>query len=145
MTARPFRLTVKVFVTNDEGRCLLLRRSQHSTFFPGQWDLPGGAVDGNETLDEALHREILEETGLTVRIDRVVGAAQAEMPAIRVALLFLEAREVSGEMRLSREHDACQWVTGPQLMEQDISEQVRLGARVYTREKREGEARHDQR
>lgn len=41
------------------------------------YDLPGGAIDGDETEDQALMREFLEETGLTVRpFARIAEAAQ---------------------------------------------------------------------
>jgi 8-oxo-dGTP diphosphatase len=43
---------------------LLLQRSSKETFFPGYYDLPGGKVDFGENPQEAVTRELREETGL---------------------------------------------------------------------------------
>lgn len=41
------------------------------------YDLPGGAIDGDETAEQALVREFVEETGMAVRpVSRIAGAAQ---------------------------------------------------------------------
>lgn len=49
---------------------LLIRRAQEP--LKGQWSLPGGAVELGETLEDAICREVLEETGLIVEpIDTV--------------------------------------------------------------------------
>ena len=53
MARVPFALSVKILVRDDEGRCLLLRRSPSSKNNGGKWDLPGGKVDAGETFEEA--------------------------------------------------------------------------------------------
>jgi 8-oxo-dGTP diphosphatase len=65
---RPF-VGVGAVVVQD-GSVLLVRRRQPP--LAGQWSLPGGAVELGETLEQAVTREILEETGLRVRVGPVV-------------------------------------------------------------------------
>jgi len=50
------------------GRVLVLRNDR------GEWELPGGRLDDGETPEEALRREILEETGLRVTVGALVDA-----------------------------------------------------------------------
>jgi len=57
-------------VVVQDGRVLLVRRRQAP--LAGEWSLPGGAVELGETLEQALTREIVEETGLHVRVGPVV-------------------------------------------------------------------------
>lgn len=48
----------------DKDRVLLIQRG-HAPM-PGEWSLPGGALEVGETLEEGVKREVLEETGLVV-------------------------------------------------------------------------------
>ncbi len=64
-------LTVDGILRNGEGKFLLIRRRNPP--FQGRWALPGGFVDVGETVEAACAREMLEETGLAVTVERLVG------------------------------------------------------------------------
>ncbi len=97
-----------------EGAVLLLRRVPD---FPGLWELPGGSVESGETLGAALAREILEETGLSVRTGLPFHASTFEADAAEggrvtvVAVEYLCEAKSRGPVRLSpSEHDGFAWV-----------------------------------
>lgn len=55
-------------VTNDQGQILLHRRSDNA-----QWSVPGGAMELGESIAQTVVREVKEETGFYVEVDRLVG------------------------------------------------------------------------
>jgi len=62
---------VCVIVKDKEGNVLITRRAKKP--YQGHWVFPGGKVRVGETLKEAAEREILEETGLKIRFEKVSG------------------------------------------------------------------------
>ena len=106
----PFGLVVKALVHNGEGHVLIIRRSAGSLRFAGTWDLPGGKVDPGEPFEAALLREAKEETGLAIALEDVAGATGFSAPSFRAAVLVMEAKALSQDVRLSDEHDAHEWV-----------------------------------
>jgi 8-oxo-dGTP diphosphatase len=98
-------------VIEDRGKILVLQRAPTMPYKPGAWDLPGGHLAANETFEECLAREVAEETGLAIEIDRMLCANKA--PGAYVQLLY--ACRVSGAQRevtlRPHEHSQWRWVT----------------------------------
>tara|TARA_R110001599_G_scaffold292984_2_gene496804 strand:- start:203 stop:601 length:399 start_codon:yes stop_codon:yes gene_type:complete len=86
----------KVVIVDDKNRVLLLKRSNYTKKFSGQWDLPGGHLKSNESLSAGLEREVSEETGLTVSNFKLV--------EIDTNLHFFVSRYNSQPVKLSHEH-----------------------------------------
>ncbi len=62
-----FHLGAKALIQNSSGQLLLLQKNPkkpHHKRVEQLWDLPGGRIQRNELLEEALKREVYEETGL---------------------------------------------------------------------------------
>ena len=132
---KPLALSVKAILLDDEGRCLVLKRSMSSKGNPGKWDFPGGKADPGESFDESLLREIAEETGLTATLLNVAGAAQSETPLKRIVYLFMEASASGYDVSKSDEHDDFTWVHVSELPNIDLAEQFLQFAREYASKK----------
>jgi 8-oxo-dGTP pyrophosphatase MutT (NUDIX family) len=69
-------------------RILLIQRAAHDSM-PNRWEIPGGAVDDNETVVSGLAREVWEESGLEVkRITACVGSGEG----LRAGVVFSTTR-----------------------------------------------------
>jgi len=100
----------------EKQRYLLLRRVASKDFAPGVWECVTGRVDQGEDFEDALHREVREELGVTVRVLCILGtthfyrgAPTAESELLGV--VYLCAVDDTDALRLSSEHDAARWVT----------------------------------
>jgi len=60
-------------IVDDEGRILLVKRSENIRSYPGMWGLVSGYIEWGETVEDALKREAKEEIGVEIEIVRFTG------------------------------------------------------------------------
>ena len=85
---------VAVCVVARAARVVMIRRATDPGY--GLWSLPGGYIDSGEVVEEAAAREVLEETGLEVAVDGLLGLFS--VPGNRVIIAAFTARETGGAL-----------------------------------------------
>ena len=88
------RLAAGVVVSLDE-RILLVRRNHEPMY--GRWSFPSGFVDAGETVEAAAAREVIEETFVEVRIDRLIGVYSE--PGSAIVFVAYAGTATGGEPR----------------------------------------------
>ena len=102
------RQVTSAIIFDDSKKILLEKRSDN-----GHWGLPGGAVDIGESVEDAVIREVLEETGLKVRRIRLVGiysdpknytiASYPDGNVVQGVVICFECEKESGDLQMSSE------------------------------------------
>ena len=101
------KVAAAVLVEQDE-RVLLVRRANEP--FRGLWTLPAGFINGGEDPAEAAARECLEETGLNVRVTRVLDIISGrEHTRGADFIIVYRAEVIDGELKPDDDVDAVEW------------------------------------
>ncbi len=117
-----FGLSVRVLITDEDNKILILKRSTDSKTNPGKWELPGGKVDQGESFDQALIREVSEETGLKIALEHVVGVSEQNLHLIRAVHIIMSGKITEGTLTLSHEHEGYAWVFFENLSEYELAD-----------------------
>lgn len=138
-----YDFTVTIFIVNDAGQVLLVNHPRYNMWIP-----PGGHVELDEDPEQALYKEIQEETGLDVEI--LTGKPDIQSPNVKfiVAPSYMDvhtanaphkhismvyfARAKSSNFILSDEHDELKWFGDAEL--DDPQYDIAPSNKFYARE-----------
>ncbi len=96
----PFRIGVFALIFDEDQRVLLARRRDIDW-----WNLPGGGMEHSETVEQAVRREVREETGLEVEVNYLVGVYSK--PQKQEVVLTFNCRAVGGVLTATEESRTC--------------------------------------
>jgi 8-oxo-dGTP diphosphatase len=97
-------VSVAAVIPDDQGRVLVIQRRDN-----GAWQLPGGILELDESIEDGVRREVQEETGVTVEPIRLTGVYK-NMKLGVVALVF-RTQLVNGTPHPTEESAAVDWWT----------------------------------
>jgi 8-oxo-dGTP diphosphatase len=104
-------VSVAGVVVRADGRILAVQRRDNA-----HWEPPGGVLELDETFEQGVRREVAEETGVTVEVERLTGAYEKLTRGI-VALVF-RCRLVTGEPAPTAEARHVRWLTPNEVRDQ---------------------------
>jgi 8-oxo-dGTP diphosphatase len=121
---------VGAIIRDEAGRMLLILRGHEPS--KGLWSIPGGRIEPGETDEQAVVREVAEETGLRVTCGRLLGTA--ELPGLAGATVVVRdylavlTAECAGPMAVAGDDAAdVRWVTDAEAAAMDARGELTSG------------------
>ncbi len=114
MKNKKFFVGIKGVIEKD-GKVLLIKASQQVEG-RDHWEVPGGRIDADETVEEALLRELLEEVPniMNIKVHKILHAYRVQRDVkddTSLVLIFYKVTaDFDGEPRLSGEHTEYKWL-----------------------------------
>jgi 8-oxo-dGTP pyrophosphatase MutT (NUDIX family) len=110
---KQFNVGIKGVVTRSDGSVLLLKKNQEKPF----WEVPGGRIDNDESIEQTLERELHEELpgSTNIEVKRILCAHRLPHDIAKdlsLMLIYFEVRvDLPDPIEISDEHSEYVWVT----------------------------------
>ncbi|MEE4594123.1 NUDIX domain-containing protein [Streptomyces sp. DSM 41524] len=104
-------MSVAGVIVDDAGRALLIKRRDN-----GKWEPPGGVLEREETIPDALQREVLEETGIKIALPATLTGVYKNMTGLIVSMVF-RCQAIDGTPTTGAETRALRWATRDEITE----------------------------
>ncbi|AEJ18230.1 8-oxo-dGTP diphosphatase MutT [Gracilinema caldarium] len=112
-------IAVTAAVILHDGKVLIAQRALDKKL-AGKWEFPGGKIEPGETPEACLIREIQEELGVTIEVERFFTETEYHYDTEAIRLLAYIARWIDGNFQLTA-HSQIQWVTPSELESYDFA------------------------
>ena len=105
----PYKLIGVAVIWDETGKILIDKRRSGGSF-GGLWEFPGGKKEAGETIEDCIKREVLEELGIEVALEKHLITIEYNYSEIRVKLHVYHCRYLRGILK-AIECDEFRWVT----------------------------------
>ena len=99
---------------NKKGEPIIFATQRGYGSLKGGWEFPGGKIEPDETPQEALKREIMEELDTEIAVGEVIDTIEYDYPDFHLSMDCFWCEVVSGELVL-KEAEAARWLTNEEL------------------------------
>ena len=103
---------VAAIIRDANGRILSTQRGYGE--WKGRWEYPGGKMEGGETPEDALKRDIREELSTEISVDEFFCTVDYDYPAFHLTMHCYLCSMLTGALRLN-EHKAARWLKRDEL------------------------------
>lgn len=110
---------VAALIKNLSGKYLIGKRLAGTR--KERWEFPGGKVKPGENERETLKRELREELGIEVKVERKLGEINFSYPDIEITLVGYICKTSSKEIK-SKDHSSVAWVSLEEIKNYDLCE-----------------------
>lgn len=106
----------KSLIINNKNEFLILKRTNYKKNNTNNlWDLPGGNIDIYEDINDALVREVHEETKITINTKDILSINSGKHPKEEAQVIFVLFRtkdfDIEDKITLSKEHSDFKWIS----------------------------------
>jgi 8-oxo-dGTP diphosphatase len=123
-TNHPDIVKVTAAILVKDSRILIARRGLDDRL-AAKWEFPGGKIEGHETPEQCLKREMKEEFDIDVSVGEYLGSSVYHYDHISIELLAYRTSWESGEIHL-KAHDDFKWISLEQFSEFDFAPADRI-------------------
>ena len=108
-------VAVGAVIFNNEGKVLLVKRKNPPN--KGSWAIPGGKVKYGETLEEAVKREIKEETNLDVKVKEPLAIVEIIKEGFHYVIIDFICEIIGGEVKASSDAEEAKFFSIEEIKE----------------------------
>lgn len=104
-------------------KILLCKRTEEEHGYKDTWSIPGGGCEIDESIEEALHREILEELGCKIKWMKYFKSYHMKFSEKHIARAIYFYGDIEGEIKINEEFSEFKWwgMDDPELLELDFA------------------------